>query len=236
MPRSKRNSAGRKYLKANKEDVADELADVAIYLFKLADKLKRDFPAPNLNVVKKDILTFDLTALPAGYKVVANIPYYLTSHLLRVLCESSNPPSIVSLLVQKEVAERVCAKPGQMSILSVSVQFFCEASLGQVVPAKLFDPPPKVDSQILKLTYRQKPLFPGVDSKKFFQIVKAGFANRRKTLLNSLSAGLQLPKDQTSEIISSAGLKPNLRPQELSLSDWRELYETISMQTPALNT
>lgn len=203
---------------------------------KLADQLKRDFPSPNLTVVKNDILTFDLTSLPLGYKVVANIPYYLTSNLLRVLNESSNPPSAISLLVQKEVAQRVCAKPGQMSLLSVSVQFYCDCSLGMIVPAKFFTPPPKVDSQILKLVRHAQPLFQDVETKKFFRLVKAGFANRRKTLLNSLAAGLQLPKDQVSQIIANAGLKPNMRPQELSLSDWRELYEAVNLATPSLNT
>ncbi|HEU4984037.1 MAG TPA: 16S rRNA (adenine(1518)-N(6)/adenine(1519)-N(6))-dimethyltransferase RsmA, partial [Nitrososphaera sp.] len=127
--------------------------------------LARDLPkrvpgAVNLEVVQQDILKFDLTALPLGYKVAANIPYYLTSNLLRVMCESHNPFSVAALLMQKEVAERVCAKPGDMSLLSVSVQFYCEASLGKLVPAALFTPPPKVDSQILKLEYRSQPLFP----------------------------------------------------------------------------
>jgi 16S rRNA (adenine1518-N6/adenine1519-N6)-dimethyltransferase len=98
-------------------------------------------PAKNLKVVQADILKFDLNELPVGYKVVANIPYYLTSNLLRVLAESSNPPSAMVLLVQKEVAQRVCAEPGQMSLLSVSVQLYYDAQLGVVVPAKLFIPP-----------------------------------------------------------------------------------------------
>lgn len=210
--------------------IAVELDDI------LAAKLQIDFPTDKLTVVKKDILTFDLTELPIGYKVVANIPYYLTSHLLRILNESSNPPSIISLLVQKEVAQRVCAAPGQMSMLSVSVQFYCETSLGIIIPAKLFTPPPKVDSQILKLVQRQKPLFPNIDSKRFFRIVKAGFANRRKTLLNSLSAGLQLSKDQTAQIITSAGLDSNSRPQELSLEQWFQLYKVVVKNDPTINT
>lgn len=191
----------------------------------LARGLPKRVPADNLQVIQQDILKFDLTGLPPDYKIAANIPYYLTSNLLRVLCESANPFSAAALLMQKEVAERVCAKPGEMSLLSISVQFYCEASLGRVVPAKLFTPPPKVDSQILKLAYRKEPLFPDIDTRRFFRTVKAGFSQRRKTLLNSLSAGLQLDRSQTANILQCAGVDPASRAQSLSLKDWHRLYE-----------
>ena len=194
----------------------------------LAAKLPGRVPAGNLTVVQSDILSFDLTSLPPDYKVVANIPYYLTSNLLRVLCESPNHFSKAAILIQKEVAERVCAKPGAMSLLSVSVQFYCEASLGMVVPARLFTPPPKVDSQILKLTFREQPLFPGIDTKAFFRVVKAGFSQRRKTLLNSLSAGLQLGRERTAALLSSAGIPAGQRAQALTLAQWYELYQRYS--------
>lgn len=184
--------------------------------------------AGSLQVVQQDILQFDLTSLPAGYKIVANIPYYLTSNLLRVLCESPNPFSQAALLVQKEVAQRVCAQPGDMSILSVSVQFYCQVALGTLVPARLFTPPPKVDSQILQLTYRPEPLFPGINTKRFFRIVKAGFAQRRKTLLNALSAGLHLDRDKTTAALQTAGIAPTTRAQNLSLQDWHALYQALS--------
>lgn len=193
----------------------------------LARDLPKRVPADNLRVVRQDILKFDLTSLPPDYKVVANIPYYLTSNLLRVLCESSNHFSVAALLVQKEVTERVCAKPGDMSLLSVSVQFYCEPSLDEIVPAKLFTPPPKVDSQILKLRYRPQPLFPGIDTRQFFRIVKAGFAQRRKTLLNSLSAGLHLSREQTSAVLERANVAPNTRAQNLSLDNWYALYQAL---------
>ncbi len=180
--------------------------------------------AKNLQIVKGDILKFDLTKLPKNYKVVANIPYYLTNNLLRFLCESPNPFSRAAILVQKEVAERVTAHPGETSLLSVMVQFYCEVSLGQVVPAKLFEPPPKVDSQILILKRRQQPLF-DVDTKRFFRLVKAGFSNRRKTLLNSLSGGLQLTKPEVESLLKKANINPNFRAQELSLEDWHRLYK-----------
>ncbi len=190
----------------------------------LAAKLPELVTADNLQVEAADILSYDLRHLPQGYKVAANIPYYLTSNLLRVLCESANPPSQMALLVQKEVAERVAAKPGDMSMLSVSVQYYCEVSLGMVVPAKLFTPPPKVDSQILICTYRTKPLFDATDTKKFFQIVKAGFSQRRKKIRSSLAAGMHLDKSLAEKLLVSAGIDPNARPQELSLKQWHSLY------------
>ncbi|MGF7228635.1 MAG: 16S rRNA (adenine(1518)-N(6)/adenine(1519)-N(6))-dimethyltransferase RsmA [Candidatus Saccharibacteria bacterium] len=195
------------------------------------DDLARDLPgrvpAQNLTVTNQDILRFDLTTLPVGYKVVANIPYYLTSNLLRVLCESSNPFAKASLLIQKEVAERVCAAPGAMSMLSVSVQFYCEVRLGMLVPAELFTPPPKVDSQVLELTFRAQPLFADVDPKAFFRVVKAGFAQRRKTLLNSLSSGLHLERDQVTKLLESAGVKPGDRAQTLTLQNWYDIYQAV---------
>jgi 16S rRNA (adenine1518-N6/adenine1519-N6)-dimethyltransferase len=184
-------------------------------------------PAKNLKVVQADILKFDLNELPVGYKVVANIPYYLTSNLLRVLAESSNPPSAMVLLVQKEVAQRVCAEPGQMSLLSVSVQLYYDAQLGVVVPAKLFIPPPKVDSQVVILRRHPKPLFKGLDNQIFFQIIKAGFSGRRKKLRSSLAAGLHIPKGQADELLKSAKIDGNLRAQNLSLNDWHNLYRTF---------
>lgn len=193
----------------------------------LANNLPTRIQASNLRVETQDILRFDLTKLPKDYKVVANIPYYLTSNLLRVLSESENPPVQMALLVQKEVAQRVCARPGDMSLLSVSVQLYYHASLGEVVPRGLFTPPPKVDSQILKLTRREQPLFPDLDTKKFFQVVKAGFANRRKTLLNSLAAGKRLTKSEAGEIIANTKINPQSRPQELSLEEWYALQREV---------
>lgn len=190
----------------------------------LAVELPKRVQHNNLQVIEQDILSFDFTKLPQGYKVAANIPYYLTSNLLRVMCESPNPFSSAALLIQKEVAERVCAKAGDMSLLSVSVQFYCEATLGILVPAELFTPPPKVDSQILLLSYRQEPLFPGVDTKQFFRLVKAGFSQRRKKLRSSLSAGLAIEKPAAEQLLVQAGIDPNLRAQNLSLEDWHNLY------------
>ena len=194
----------------------------------LAAKLPLLVTADNLQIYAEDILKYDLNHLPKGYKVVANIPYYLTSNLLRVLCESPNPPTVITLLVQKEVAQRVVAKPGSMSLLSVSVQYYCEVSLGMVVGAELFTPPPKIDSQILICNLRKTPLFKDVDTKRFFQIVKAGFIQRRKKLRSSLSAGLHINKIQAEQLLTAAKIDPNSRPQELTLTNWHSLYLQIS--------
>ncbi len=190
---------------------------------RFAKALLSNVHADNLEVTHQDILKFDLTNLPKDYKVVANIPYYLTSNLLRVLSESTNPPKTIILLIQKEVAERVAAGPGDMSLLSVSVQLYYEPQLGVKVPAHLFTPPPKVDSQVLILKRRGEVLFQDLSPTALLTVVKAGFSARRKTLLNSLSGGLRLDKPAVNELLAKADISPNQRPQELKLEDWHRL-------------
>ncbi|MEO7364242.1 MAG: 16S rRNA (adenine(1518)-N(6)/adenine(1519)-N(6))-dimethyltransferase RsmA [Candidatus Saccharimonadales bacterium] len=194
---------------------------------KLARELPGRVTANNLRIVTQDILSFDFTAVPAPYKVVANIPYYLTSNLIRVLSESSNPPTTAVILIQKEVAQRVTAAPGAMSLLSVTAQYYWETSLGALVPAELFTPPPKVDSQVLILQHRSKPQFEDVDTKLFFQLVKAGFGQRRKTLLNSLSSGLRLDKTVITSVCELANIDPKRRAQTLDLTEWNNLYQIL---------
>lgn len=193
---------------------------------KLANELPARVAASNLQVIIQDILEFDFTTLPADYKLVANIPYYLTGHLLRLLSETSNPALAVALLVQKEVAQRVCAEPGALSILGITTQFYWQASLGAIIPAELFTPPPKIDSQILILQRRPTPLF-NVEPKDFFRLVKAGFAQPRKTLLNNLSNGLKLGKDQVQALCQTADIDPTRRAQTLSLPEWHQLYQAL---------
>lgn len=192
---------------------------------KLASQLGQKFK--EVTVVNEDILSFNFTKIKAPYKIVANIPYYLTSKLIRTLSESTNPPEVVVLLIQKEVAERVCANPGKMSLLSVSAQYYWDSALGVEVPAKYFTPPPKVDSQTVILKRRSEPLFGNIDEKRFFRIVKAGFSNRRKTLLNSLSGGLGIDKDKLKPLLEKAQINSSSRPQELSINNWHDLYKTI---------
>ncbi|PIZ61929.1 ribosomal RNA small subunit methyltransferase A [Candidatus Saccharibacteria bacterium CG_4_10_14_0_2_um_filter_52_9] len=208
-------------IKQSKQVVAVEFDE------NLAASLPNRVRADNLEVITQDILSFDLTKLPLGYKLVANIPYYLTSNLIRVISETANPPTDAAILVQKEVAQRVAAAPGDMSLLSVTAQFYWQVSLGREVKAELFTPPPKVDSQILILKKLPKPLFPDVDPKDFFRLVKAGFAQRRKTLLNSLSAGLWLDKEVVKTVCGSVDINPTRRAQTLSLEEWHNLYQSL---------
>lgn len=212
------------------ELLVEEAKEVVAVEFdqKLARGLPGRVAASNLRVVEADILRFNLAELPANYKVVANIPYYLTSNLIRVLSESKTPPSQAALLVQKEVAERVAAEPGDMSLLSVTAQWYWEVSLGRVVPAALFTPPPKVDSQILILKRRTQPLGADIDTTGLFKTVKFGFSQRRKTLLNSLGAGMHISRDKMSAILNAAGIDPTARAQTLSLAQWVKLYKSLT--------
>jgi 16S rRNA (adenine1518-N6/adenine1519-N6)-dimethyltransferase len=182
-----------------------------------------------LTVVHEDILQFDFASMSHPYKVVANIPYYLTSNLIRVLSESTNPPVAAAILIQKEVAQRVCAKPGNMSILSVTAQYYWEVSLGRIVEAALFTPPPKVDSQILIMRYRIELPYENVDTKQFFRLVKAGFGQKRKTLENALSGGLAISKQQARSLLETADISPSTRAQALGLDDWHRLYRTYNL-------
>ena len=182
-----------------------------------------------LKIINEDILKFDLSALPKDYKVCANIPYYLTSNLIRRLLESDNPPAVMALLIQKEVAERIASGPGEMSILAVATQFYAEVKLCQLVPAELFTPPPKVDSQIIQIKRRKTPLFPEVDTQKFFQIVRAGFSEKRKKLRSSLSGGLKITKPDADELLKKARISPDARAQELTLEQWRDIYKVFNV-------
>lgn len=194
----------------------------------LAAGLNARVPSENVEVVHQDILKFDLTKLPRDYKVAANLPYYITSKIVRMLLESPNPPLESALLVQKEVAERMAANPGDMSILAVAVQFYAEPTLGPVVPAELFTPPPKVDSQIIGLKRRAKLLFDDIETEDYFQVVKAGFSEKRKTLRNSLSGGLRVDKPAVEELLETANVSAKARAEELGLDDWYRLAKSYT--------
>lgn len=193
----------------------------------LAKKLPGQFPGKNLKVINSDILEYDFTTLPAGYKVVANIPYYITSKIIQQLMTTTNKPSTAVLLVQKEVAQRLAAKPGQMSILAISAQVFAEVSLGDIVKAEMFTPPPKVDSQIVILKTRETSFFSGIDEAEFFTIVKAGFSEKRKKLRSSLTGGLRLQKAEVEAILAKANISSDDRAESLSLDDWARLVKII---------
>jgi len=194
----------------------------------LARKLPAQFPGKNLEVVNQDILKFNLSQLPIGYKVVANVPYYITSKIVQLLMTAKNKPATVVLLVQKEVAERLAAQPGDMSILAISAQIYAEVSLGAVVPARLFTPPPKVDSRVVILKMRPQPLLNGVDEADFFRTVKAGFSAKRKKLRSSLAGGLSLDKNTVERLLAKAEISPDARAETLGLDDWMRLTKVLS--------
>ena len=193
----------------------------------LARKLPAQFPGKDLTVVQSDILSFDLSQLPAGYKVVANVPYYITSKIVQLLMTADNKPEVAVLLVQKEVAERLAARPGDMSILAVSAQLFADVTLGDVVGAELFTPPPKVDSQVVILKTRSTPFLVDVTEKDFFRVVKAGFSAKRKMLRSSLSGGLSISKEQAETYLTAASIQANDRAESLSLEQWQQLTKVI---------
>lgn len=193
----------------------------------LARKLPGQFPGKDLEVVNSDILSYDLSHLPTGYKVAANVPYYITSKIVQLLMTAENKPLVAVLLVQKEVAERLAAQPGNMSILAVSAQLFADVTLGDVVPAALFTPPPKVDSQVVILKTRQQPFLTDVSEKDFFRVVKAGFAAKRKKLRSSLAGGLGISKDQAVVYLQAAGINADDRAEDLSLAQWHALTRVV---------
>ena len=187
----------------------------------------------HVSIVHGDILESEpagFFAEPAkpGYKIVANLPYYITSPVLRHLLEAQPAPELIVVMVQKEVAERICATPGDLSILAVSVQFYAEPEIICTVPATAFYPRPKVDSAILKLNVRAEPLFADLDPHHFFRVVRAGFGQKRKQLLNSLAAGLHLSKNEARTALERAEIDPRRRAQTLAQDEWARLCRTIN--------
>lgn len=201
----------------------------------LAKKLPAQFPGKNLEIINADFLDFDLSELPKNYKVAANVPYYITSKIVEKLLTSENKPSVASLLVQKEVAERMVAKAGELSILAIASQIYAEVSLDILVPRDFFTPPPKVDSQVVVLKSREHNLIEIFNSKnncevserEFFRIIKAGFAAKRKKIAKSLSANLAISKEQTAEILEKCEISPDLRAQDLNIEEWLKISKVF---------
>ena len=177
----------------------------------------------NLTVKNEDFLRFDLSQLPTGYKVVANIPYNITSKIIEKLWTADNKPAIAVLLVQKEVAERLASTPGDLSVLAISAQVFAEVGLGAKVPAEMFIPAPKIDSQVVIMKQRPEPLVKSDQLEQFFYVVKAGFSEKRKKLRSSLAMGLRTNKTEAERLLNEADIDPNKRAQELSIDDWKRL-------------
>lgn len=189
----------------------------------LARKLPGQFPGTQLQVERGDILDYDLGSLPADYKVVANVPYYITSKIIEKLMTSSNRPSLAVLLVQKEVAQRIAARPGDLSILAISAEVYAEVELGVEVPREYFTPPPEVDSQLVILKTREQPLIKSEDEKALFRVVKAGFREKRKKLRSSIAAGLAISKPAAEELLRHADIDPDKRAQDLTINEWLRL-------------
>ncbi|MFZ1458649.1 MAG: 16S rRNA (adenine(1518)-N(6)/adenine(1519)-N(6))-dimethyltransferase RsmA [Candidatus Saccharimonadales bacterium] len=193
------------------------------YDAELARKLPGQFPGKRLTVVHHDILSYDFSGLPDDFVVVGNIPYYITNKIVRKVSEGPLRPRMAVLLVQKEVAERLAAGPGEMSMLSVSAQVYHEVSLGPVVLRDAFTPSPKVDSQVVILRRRDQPLVPADQEKEFFRVVKAGYSARRKMLRSSLAGGLDLDKTAVEALLVRAGISPDARAQGLTIQEWQTL-------------
>jgi 16S rRNA (adenine1518-N6/adenine1519-N6)-dimethyltransferase len=186
----------------------------------------------NVTLIQGDILTLDLADLLGKashpYKVVANLPYYITSAVLRHLLEATLKPQRMIITVQREVAERIVAKPGQMSLLAVSVQFYVHPELLFCIPPDSFHPAPKVESAVVRLEPRAAPLASEDETAAFFRIVRAGFAQRRKQLHNALSAGLgRLPRHEMAARLRKAGIDPQRRAQTLALEEWVQITRVL---------
>lgn len=182
-------------------------------------------PYENIRLIHGDILKLSPDDLigKSGYLVVANIPYYITSAVIRHLLENEPKPRRIVLTVQKEVAERICAAPGDMSLLALSVQVYGEPRIVKRIPAGAFYPPPKVDSAVLCVDIHPSPRIDSEQLDTFFRLIKAGFSQKRKTLRNSLSSGLHIPPAAAQELLKNAGIDPMRRAETLSLEEWSVL-------------
>lgn len=185
-------------------------------------------PHPNVTVTHGDILELSIADLvdQPNYIVAANIPYNITSAIIRHLLESEPKPRRIVLTIQKEVAERICAKPGDMSLLALSVQVYGEPRLMAKIPAGAFHPIPNVDSAILRIDIHPQPLIPAEMLPIFFKFIKAGFSQKRKTLRNSLSSGLHIKPADAETLLNTANIDPMRRAETLSIEEWHQLCIT----------
>jgi len=182
-------------------------------------------PYNNVHIVHGDILKISPKELihTPDYLVVANIPYYITSAIIRHLLENGLKPRRIVLTIQKEVAERICAQPGDMSLLALSVQVYGQPRVAKRIPANAFFPAPKVDSAVLCVdTYPSPKIQPELIN-TFFKLTKAGFSQKRKTLRNSLSSGLHVTTVEVEDLLTKAEIDPKRRAETLSIDEWQRL-------------
>jgi 16S rRNA (adenine1518-N6/adenine1519-N6)-dimethyltransferase len=195
----------------------------------------------NVALIQGDILELSPAALiedvsqefpasTAHYKVVANLPYYITSAILRHLLEANRTPELMVITVQHEVAKRLVARPGDMSVLAVSVQFYAEPEILFAIRSGSFYPSPDVDSAVVRLDVHPGPPLAEDEREMFFQVLRAGFSQRRKQLHNALSAGLgeRISKHQAAARLEETGIDPRRRAQTLSVEEWIRLTRTLS--------
>jgi len=219
--------------------IAVELDSKLVALLK-----KRLAPFPDVKIIRADILKVtpqqllqnNLTASEfiRGYKVIANLPYYITSPVLNHFLEAQSRPSEMVVMVQKEVGEAIAAAPGKMSFLSVRTQFYSKPAIISYVPAASFYPPPKVDSVVLRLNVYSQPPIEVSDVASFFDIVMHGFSSPRKQLRNSLAHSFKMPPRQVVSLLEKAGIEARRRAETLSLEEWRELWKTFAPFTKRL--
>ena len=183
----------------------------------------------NVQVIQADILRLDLPTQTRGepFRVVANLPYQITSHLLRRLMEMPHGPDRVVLTLQAEVVDRVVATAGEMSLLALSVQVYGAARRMAGIPAGAFFPVPQVDSAVLRIDRHPQPVIPAELVPAFFRVARAGFQQRRKQLRNSLAAGLALPSEAAASLLDRGAVRPDRRAQELTLADWERLARVL---------
>jgi 16S rRNA (adenine1518-N6/adenine1519-N6)-dimethyltransferase len=212
---------------------------------KLVALLKKRLAAfPDVKIVHADILkvtpqrllqnNLSASELVRGYKVIANLPYYITSPVLRHFLEGESRPSEMVVMVQKEVGEAIAATSGKMSLLSVKTQFYSKPAIISYVPAASFYPPPKVDSVILRMDVYSRPPIEVSDVAGFFDMVMHGFSAPRKQLRNSLAHSLGMPPSQVASLLEKAGIEAKRRAETLSLEEWRKLWETFAPFTKNL--
>jgi len=189
----------------------------------------------NVQIVEGDILKIPPEELNLGeaYLVVANIPYYISSAIIRRLLETQNRPARIVLTVQQEVAERICAKDGKFSLLALSVQVFGVPRIQARIAAGCFYPAPDVDSAVLSITLYPQPLIATEELDTFFRLARAGFSQKRKTLRNTLSAGLGLPAVQAESLLTAAGIDPRRRAETLSIAEWGRLTDAWKRTQPS---
>lgn len=199
---------------------------------KLAALLTNNYStSENFKLIGADVLRTNIEEIVGSnkYKVVANIPYAITSKIIKLFLTQKNKPESLVMLVQKEVAQRICAKPGDMSTLAISVQLYGEPEIVDIVKAECFFPAPKVDSAILRIKIQESNIkINGEEEKAFFRSVNIGFSSRRKKLLNNLSSGYHLDRKIVSDIMEKVGINEGARAQELTILQWLELSKLIN--------